>query len=78
MTAPPIKPAVATCIGKQRYCDEITARAAGSSLIGKGWATVPVLYVYRCQQCRGWHFTRSPQGDAITGEHTFAPRKTFR
>lgn len=43
------------CREKNRYPDEITARAAGSHYIDTD--QIPDLWVYFCEHCRGWHLT---------------------
>lgn len=48
----------ASCERKQRYPDELTARAAGRMFSEKeGYP----LWLYPCRVCRGWHLTKLPQ-----------------
>lgn len=59
------------CAKKNRYPDELTARAAGCSSIGLH-ANTDTLYAYRCSACRGWHLTRFPCGLPITADDPVA------
>lgn len=47
------------CTGKQRFAEETTARAMG---ISRHERTGIALWVYACNQCRGYHLTRSDNG----------------
>jgi hypothetical protein len=58
------------CESKRRHCDEVTARAVGSVLLGEPGEEKRVLYTYRCTCCNGWHLTRRPNGFAITAATT--------
>lgn len=60
MTAPPLKPAQATCLKKRRFPDELTARAAAMWSIAS--SDVKRLWVYPCALCKGWHLTSKSQG----------------
>ncbi|CAG9183784.1 hypothetical protein [Cupriavidus pampae] len=47
------------CSSKQRFADELSAKAWGAT---RQQATGTPLWVYRCNQCRGYHLTRSDNG----------------
>ncbi|MDN7537021.1 hypothetical protein [Burkholderia cenocepacia] len=48
------------CAHKNRYPDELTARAAGAHYVTLG--QVSALWVYRCPICNGFHLTSQQQG----------------
>lgn len=48
------------CRKKNRYTDELQARAAAMLSIAE--RNVPKLWIYRCQHCHGWHLTRNWNG----------------
>lgn len=66
MSAPPLKPEKLKCVNKVRYPDEFTARAATSWHLEHGYGDVPVLNVYKCPHCAGWHMTRNLQNGRAT------------
>lgn len=76
MTAPPLKKAAATCLGKRRHPDEWTARAVGQHAI-REYGNVEWLYVYRCPECHGWHLTRRPSGVPVGADDPYDPAAGF-
>jgi hypothetical protein len=66
---------VIACKQKNRYSDEITARAAAMDSIQK-YQNVEKLYVYNCPICSGWHLTRSNTDIAITEDNPFDEQST--
>ena len=48
------------CIGKQRWADEMAARAGAIYAI-ETFRKADKLWVYRCPHCYGWHLTRTRQ-----------------
>lgn len=75
MSAPPVKrKQKINCMNKRRYPDEITARAVTAHLIDAGLTDRPVLWVYRCSECRGFHLTKrfSQRVPGVTSSDTFA------
>jgi hypothetical protein len=57
------------CIAKNRYPDELTARAAGQHYRER-YASES-LYVYRCPQCAGFHLTRTRHNAQAAAEWDF-------
>lgn len=51
------------CTTKQRFADEAAAKAWGATRQSR---TGTPLWVYRCDQCRGYHLTRSDNGPAAS------------
>lgn len=50
-----------SCRSKLRYCDDMTARAAGQLYMEhaeKAGKPRRQLYVYKCPLCRGWHLSK--------------------
>lgn len=78
MTAPPLKKSRLACLNKHRHPDEFTARAAAMHQIQ--WKGAPVLYVYQCDECRGWHLTRRNHGNSkkVTADNPVQPRQIPR
>lgn len=70
MTAPPLKRTVVNCRSKNRYPDELAARAAGMVAIQR-FGEQRTLYVYKCRECRGWHLTKRDHGSLarVTGDN---------
>ncbi len=61
------------CLNKSRYSDEFSARAASQHVLIRGFLntpekTVSKMWVYRCENCRGWHMTKSPTVNAPVTE----------
>lgn len=73
MTAPRLKGHAATCAGKRRHPDELTARAAAVRVLNHPKAATSILYVYPCPVCRGWHLTKRERGNGtpVTPDNPF-------
>lgn len=50
-----------TCSAKNRYCEEVTARAGGTLALQE-MRNRAKLWCYRCKHCNGWHLTHTDQG----------------
>lgn len=48
------------CLGKHRWSDELSARAAAIASLERRPKTLR-LFTYKCPSCRGYHLTRSKQ-----------------
>lgn len=57
MTAPPTKKVILNCRAKNRYSDEVGARAGALWSLSHN-TDLQRLYVYKCPCCNGWHVTR--------------------
>jgi hypothetical protein len=51
-----------SCTGKQRFADELAARAAIHALIRAKGRQGGYLSPYRCRFCSGFHFGHTPGG----------------
>lgn len=73
MSAPPKRKALVTCEGKNRYPDDIGARAAAMDALQRygNKEGVTALWVYKCGECDGWHLTkqRRPDKFKVTAEN---------
>jgi hypothetical protein len=58
MTAPPLSKPIWVCIHKNRFNDEMQARAAALVQLDRS-PDLNRLFVYTCPYCRGWHLTRT-------------------
>jgi len=65
MSAPPLKRPVLTCLSKQRWCDELAARAGAMHALERPGNTITRLWVYACPECRGWHLTSKGHGQRM-------------
>ena len=52
--------------GKRRYPDELSARAMAMNSIEI--SEIKQLWLYHCQECKGWHLTRQNQGKRLLVE----------
>lgn len=57
------------CVAKNRYPDELTARAAGQHY--REHYASELLYIYRCPHCAGFHLTRTPHHKRSSVEWDF-------
>lgn len=73
MSAPPLRKSVMTCQNKHRHPDEFTARAAAQYALESGFYDGPYLAVYHCDECRGWHLTKthSAKSRRVTRDEMF-------
>lgn len=51
------------CPAKKRYSDELGAKIALASTIGKRGKRRNETRYYKCPVCRGWHLTSQPAKD---------------
>lgn len=59
---------VSQCTSKNRYSDELAARAMGQrQALRQGIQ----LWVYHCNLCNGWHLTRCDNGDRMNVAYDF-------
>ncbi len=59
-----------SCAHKNRYPDEVTARAMG---ITQSEMSGYKIFIYPCVTCRGWHLTKSPSSDKTRVAGYFKP-----
>ena len=63
-----------SCLNKRRFTDELTARAGAQIHCDEGKARNGVMWIYACENCRGWHMTsgRGALQFRVTSESMFA------
>jgi hypothetical protein len=79
MTAPlrfrgrPVAQLRRMCADKNRYPDELTARAAGQYYLTH-FATSK-LFVYKCPECAGFHLTRARHAPELAVDYDFSGKQ---
>lgn len=63
------------CTQKRRFSDELTARAGAQIECDHKSTKRGAMWVYSCENCRGWHITNKPGNwrRMVTVEHLFQP-----
>lgn len=48
-----------SCLRKRRFANEATARAGAQIECQRGAVRNDAMWIYGCQNCRGWHITNN-------------------
>ena len=49
-----------SCLNKRRFTNEAVARAGAQIHCDEGKARNGAMWIYACENCRGWHMSGSP------------------